>query len=131
CVSFERQAFRDTDVELLQDVSEIVSIAVSNALAYEEIKALKEQLQAENLLLQDEIVQRSIYEEIVGSSTSLRNVLTAIEKVAPTDSTVLLTGETGTGKELMAHAIHRQLPRSGLSLVNVIFDSLMAILIEM
>ena len=118
-VSFERQAFRDTDVELLQDVSEIVSIAVSNALAYEEIKALKEQLQAENRLLQDEIVQRSIYEEIVGSSQSLRNVLTAIEKVAPTDSTVLLTGETGTGKELIAHAIHRRSPRSGRALVKV------------
>jgi len=118
-VSFETRAFEDTEVQLLQDVSEIVSIAVSNALAYEEIKALKEQLQAENLLLQDEIVQRSIYEEIVGSSTSLRNVLTAIEKVAPTDSTVLLTGETGTGKELIAHAIHRRSPRSGRALVKV------------
>src|SRR5438552_1203753 len=118
-VSFERQAFRDTDVELLQDVSEIVSIAVSNALAYEEIKALKEQLQAENRLLQDEIVQRSIYEEIVGSSQTLRNVLNTIDRVAPTDSTVLVTGETGTGKELIAHAIHRRSPRSARALVKV------------
>jgi len=88
-------------------------------LAYEEIKALKEQLQSENSLLQDEIVQRSIYEEIVGSSASLRSVLTAIDKVAPTDSTVLVTGETGTGKELIAHAIHRRSPRSGRALVKV------------
>ena len=112
-VSFEKRAFDDSEVQLLQDVLEIVSIAVSNALAYEEITALKEQLQAENRLLQDEIVQRSIYEEIVGSSQSLRNVLGAIDKVAPTDSTVLITGETGTGKELVAHAIHKRSPRSG------------------
>jgi len=118
-ISFEKRLFDDGAVQLLQDVSEIVSIAVSNALAYEEIHALKEQLQAENRLLQDEIVQRSIFEEIVGSSQSLRNVLAAIDRVAPTDSTVLITGETGTGKELIAHAIHRRSPRSGRALVKV------------
>jgi len=118
-VSFEKRDFDDSEVQLLQDVSEIVSIAVSNALAYEEIKALKEQLQAENRLLQDEIVQRSIYEEIVGSSPSLRKVLNDIDRVAPTDSTVLITGETGTGKELIAHAIHRRSPRSERALVKV------------
>jgi len=106
-------------VQLLQDVSDMVSIAVSNALAYEEINALKEQLQIENRWLQDEIVQRSIYEEIVGSSISLQKVLAAIEKVARTDSTVLVTGETGTGKELVAHAIHRRSPRSARALVKV------------
>jgi len=118
-LSFEKRMFEDGAVQLLQDVSEIVSIAVSNALAYEEIHALKEQLQAENRLLQDEIVQRSIFEEIVGSSQSLRNVLGAIDRVAPTDSTVLITGETGTGKELIAHAIHRRSPRSERALVKV------------
>lgn len=118
-VSFEQRSFDQGEVQLLQDVSEIVSIAVSNALAFEEIKALKEQLQAENRLLQDEIVQRSIFEEIVGSSQSLRRVLTSIDRVAPTDSTVLITGETGTGKELIAHAIHRRSPRSGRALVKV------------
>src|SRR5437870_5497595 len=118
-ISFEKRSFDRGEVQLLQDVSEIVSIAVSNALAFEEIKALKEQLQAENRLLQDEIVQRSIFEEIVGSSQSLRNVLAAIDRVAPTDSTVLITGQTGTGKELIAHAIHRRSPRSGRALVKV------------
>src|SRR5437870_11327643 len=118
-VSFEKRSFDRGEVQLLQDVSEIVSIAVSNALAFEEINALKEQLQAENRLLQDEIVQRSIFEEIVGSSQSLRNVLAAIDRVAPTDSTVLIIGQTGTGKELIAHAIHRRSSRSGRALVKV------------
>src|SRR5436853_7918289 len=118
-VSFEKRNFDDSEVQLLQDVSEIVSIAVSNALAFEEIQALKEQLQAENRLLQDEIVQTSIFEEIVGSSQSLRNVLNAIDRVAPTDSTVLITGETGTGKELVAHAIHKRSRRSAQEFVSV------------
>jgi formate hydrogenlyase transcriptional activator len=118
-LSTRKRNYSHDQVQLLQDVSDMVSIAVSNALAYEEINALKEQLQLENRLLQDEIVQRSIFEEIVGSSTSLHRVLSAIDKVAPTDSTVLVTGETGTGKELVAHAIHRRSPRSARALVKV------------
>jgi formate hydrogenlyase transcriptional activator len=118
-ISFEKRNFDSGEVQLLQDVSEIVSIAVANALAFEEIKTLKEQLQAENRLLQDEIVQQSIFEEIVGSSQSLRNVLTSIDRVAPTDSTVLVTGETGRGKELIEHGIHRRSPRSERALVKV------------
>ncbi len=115
----ETRAYSSEEVQLLQDVSDIVSIVVSNAMAYEEITTLKEQLQLENRALQDEIVQRAIYEEIVGSSTSLQQTLTSIEKVARTDSTVLITGETGTGKELVAHAIHRRSPRSSRALVKV------------
>src|SRR5262252_6370890 len=118
-VSFQKRTYNSAEVQLLQDVSEIVSIVVSNALAFEEINALKEQLQTENRLLQDEIVQRSIFEEIVGSSQALRTVLTSIDRVGPTDSTVLITGETGTGKELIAHAIHRRSQRSGRALVKV------------
>ncbi len=117
----------EKQVSLLQDISDLVCIAVSNALAYEEIKALEKQLQIENRLLQEDV--RSIYEEIVGSSTSLQNVLSAVEKVAPTDSTVLITGETGTGKELVAHAIHRRSPRCQRALVKVNCASLPAELI--
>jgi len=118
-LSLEKHDYDDDEVHLLQAVSEMVSIAVSNALAYEQINALKEQLQVENRLLQDEIVQRSIYEEIVGSSVSLQKVLSGIERVARTDSTVLITGETGTGKELVAHAIHKRSARSSRALVKV------------
>ena len=118
-LSKEKGNYTDEQLRLLGDVTEIVSMAVANALAYEEIKKLKEQLQVENRLLQDEIVERSNYEEIVGSSAALQKVLAAIEKVARTDSTVLITGETGTGKELIAHAIHRRSPRSARSLIKV------------
>ncbi|MEK6337569.1 MAG: sigma 54-interacting transcriptional regulator [Acidobacteriota bacterium] len=111
--------YTDEQVRLLQDIANIVAIAVSNALAYEEIKSLKEQLLLENRVLQEEIVERSIYEEIVGSSSSLQNVLAAIEQVAPTVSTVLITGETGTGKELVARAIHRRSPRVDRAVVKV------------
>jgi formate hydrogenlyase transcriptional activator len=118
-LSKEKVDYTVRQIELLRDLADIVSIAVSNALAYQEIRALKETLRLENQLLQEEVIQRSIYEEIVGSSTSLRKVLAAIDKVAPTDSTVLITGETGTGKELVAHAIQRRSPRSERALVKV------------
>ena len=118
-LSKDEGSYASEQLDLLQSIAEIVSIAVANALAYEEIKRLKEQLQLENRALQEEIVQRSIYEEIVGSSGSLQRVVAAIEKVAPTDSTVLITGETGTGKELVAHAIHRRSERSARALVKV------------
>ena len=118
-LSKEKGNYTDEQVQLLRGVSDMVALAVSNALAYEEIKRLKEQLQAENRLLQDEIVERSNYEEIIGSSASLQRVIASIEKVAPTDSTVLINGETGTGKELVARAIHRRSPRAARALVTV------------
>ncbi|MCM3871706.1 MAG: sigma 54-interacting transcriptional regulator [Pyrinomonadaceae bacterium] len=118
-LSREKGNYSDDQVRWLQDIANIVAIAVSNALAYEEIKSLKEQLLLENRVLQEEIVQRSIYEEIVGSSSALQKVVAAIEQVAPTVSTVIITGETGTGKELVAHAIHRRSPRSDRALVKV------------
>jgi len=118
-LSREKGSHTAVQLRLLQDIANIVAIAVSNALAYEEIKSLKEQLLLENRVLQEDIVQRSIYEEIVGSSGSLQKVLAAIEKVAQTDSTVLITGETGTGKELVAHAIHRRSQRGDRALIKV------------
>jgi len=86
---------------------------------FEEIKELRDQLHRENLALKEEIDQASMFEEIVGSSEALRRVLIQVEKVAPTDSTVLITGETGTGKELIARAIHKRSKRAGQAFISV------------
>jgi transcriptional regulator with GAF, ATPase, and Fis domain/HAMP domain-containing protein len=92
-----------------------------NALekAFEEIKTLKDQLYKENIALREEIDKVSMFEDIVGTSPALQAVLSRISKVAPTDSTVLVTGETGTGKELVARAIHRRSHRSSRAFVSV------------
>jgi transcriptional regulator with GAF, ATPase, and Fis domain len=87
--------------------------------AFEEIRALKDQLYKENLVLREEIDINRMFEEIVGTSPALRAVLSRVAKVAPTDSTVLITGETGTGKELVARAIHRRSQRSSRAFVSV------------
>jgi formate hydrogenlyase transcriptional activator len=83
------------------------------------IQALKDQLQSENIVLREEIDKASMFEQIVGTSPPLRNVLSRVSKVAPTDSSVLITGETGTGKELVARAIHRRSRRSSRPFVSV------------
>jgi transcriptional regulator with PAS, ATPase and Fis domain len=87
--------------------------------AFEEIKALKDRLYEENLALREEVDQASMFEEIIGTSAVLRDVLSRVAKVAPSDSTVLITGETGTGKELIARAIHKRSPRSSKAFVSV------------
>jgi PAS domain S-box-containing protein len=84
-----------------------------------EIKALKDQLYRENLALRDEVDRALMFEEIVGSSKPLKAVLSRIAKVAPTDSTVFITGETGTGKELIARAVHKRSQRAGRAFVSV------------
>lgn len=84
-----------------------------------ELRALKDQLYEENLVLRDEVDRTSMFEEIVGTSAALKPVLTRIAKVARTDSTVLVTGETGTGKELVARAIHRRSSRGARPFVSV------------
>ena len=84
-----------------------------------EIRALKDQLYRENLALRDEVDRALMFEEIVGSSQPLKTVLSRIAKVAPTDSTVLITGETGTGKELIARAVHKRSQRAGHAFVSV------------
>jgi transcriptional regulator with GAF, ATPase, and Fis domain len=87
--------------------------------AFQQIEVLKDQLYKENLALRDEVDRVSMFEEVVGASPTLRAVLSRVSKVAPTDSTVLLTGETGTGKELIARAIHKRSRRSSRAFVSV------------
>jgi transcriptional regulator with PAS, ATPase and Fis domain len=87
--------------------------------AFEEIRALRDQLYKENLALREEIDVARMFEEIVGSSAALQVVLSRVAKVAPTDSTVLVTGETGTGKELIARAIHKRSHRASRAFVSV------------
>ncbi|WP_263358597.1 PAS domain-containing protein [Acidicapsa ligni] len=102
-----------------RDVTEQVQARRDLEKAFAEIKVLKDQLYRENLALRDEIDRVSMFEEIVGTSPALQAVLSRVIKVAPTDSTVLITGETGTGKELIARAIHRRSHRSSHAFVSV------------
>ena len=101
------------------DVEEQHQARAALLKAFNEIKALRDQLYKENLVLKEKIVQASIFEEMIGSSAALRSVLVHVEKVAPTDSTVLITGETGTGKELVARAIHKRSNRASQAFVSV------------
>ena len=104
-------AFSRDDVDFLAQLANQVAIAVENALAYGQIAELKDKLAQEKLYLEDEIRSEMNFEEIVGKSAALRRVLQQVETVAPTDATVLISGETGTGKELIARAIHQLSPR--------------------
>jgi formate hydrogenlyase transcriptional activator len=107
------------DVEFLGQVANQITITLKNALEYEQISETNDRLHDENLALREQIVQAFMFEEIVGSSSALQDVLTRIVKVAPTDSTVLITGETGTGKELIARAIHKRSRRSKQAFISV------------
>jgi PAS domain S-box-containing protein len=101
------------------EITEQVEARIKLEKAFEEIKHLKDRLHDENLALKEEIDRAFMFEEIVGASPALQTVLSSIVKVAPTDSTVLVTGETGTGKELIARAIHRRSERSGQAFISV------------
>jgi PAS domain S-box-containing protein len=101
------------------DVTEQTQARIELEKAFEEIKRLKDHLHDENLVLREQIDQAFMFEEIVGASPALKSVLSSIVKVAPTDSTVLITGETGTGKELIARAIHKHSQRSGQAFISV------------
>jgi transcriptional regulator with GAF, ATPase, and Fis domain len=92
---------------------------VALEVAFQQIEVLKDRLYKENLVLRDEVEQVSMFEEVVGVSPALRAVLSRVSKVAPTDCTVLLTGETGTGKELIARAIHKRSRRSERAFISV------------
>jgi len=99
-------AFSQEEIELLSEVAKQIAIAVENALAHREIVDLKDKLAKEKLYLEDEIRTEHNFEEIIGDGSALKRLLKQVEIVAPTDSTVLVQGETGTGKELIARAIH-------------------------
>jgi formate hydrogenlyase transcriptional activator len=103
----------------VRDVTERARAEEALRKAFEEIKGLRDQLFQENIALKEEVVQASMFEEIVGDSPALRAVLSRVARVAPTDSTVLITGETGTGKELIARAVHKRSHRSSRPFVSV------------
>jgi formate hydrogenlyase transcriptional activator len=112
-------AFTPQDVELMQQVGGQIAIAVENALAFKQIDALKDKLAEEKLYLEEEIRSEFNFEEIVGESAALKRTLGQVELVAPTGTAVLITGETGTGKELIARAIHNLSPRRERTFVKV------------
>jgi len=109
-----------TDSTILRfNVSKEREARVALEIAFQQIEALKDQIYNENLALRDEVERVSMFEEIVGTSQALQAVLSRVIKVAPTDSSVLITGETGTGKELIARAIHKRSRRSARAFVSV------------
>ena len=115
----EEDAFDGEETAFLSQVAQQVAIGVENALAYGEIADLKDKLAQEKLYLEEEIRGEMDFEGIVGQSSALRHVLNLVETVAPSDSTVLLLGETGTGKELIARAIHERSRRKDRTFVKL------------
>ena len=112
-------AFTEDTLALLTRVAGQIAIAVSNAVSYERIEQLNAQLAREKLYLEDEIRTEQLFEDIVGRSAALRRVLREVETVAPTGSTVLISGETGSGKELIARAIHQLSERRDRAFVKL------------
>ncbi len=115
----EGHPFGEDEVEFLKQVASQVAIAVGNACAYGQIAELKEKLAQEKLYLEEEVRTEYNFTEIVGHSNALKQALKAVETVAPTDSVVLIQGETGTGKELIARAIHNLSARGERTLVKL------------
>jgi formate hydrogenlyase transcriptional activator len=125
-----RNQYSEPDLEFLQEVATQVALAVENMQSYQEIAALETRLKKENIYLQEEIRTEHNFEEIVGNSPALLAVLRKVEQVAPTDSTVLIYGETGTGKELIARAIHDRSARKDRPLVKVNCSAISVGLVE-
>jgi len=117
--SRQGHAFSQDQIDFVAQVANQVAIAVDNALAYGQIADLKDKLAQEKLYLEDEIRSEMNFDEIVGTSLALRRVLSQVETVAPTGSAVLILGETGTGKELIARAIHNLSRRKDRTFVKL------------
>jgi formate hydrogenlyase transcriptional activator len=117
--SSKEDAWNQNQQDLLQEVAKQVGIAAANALAMRDVEALKDKLAQEKLYLEDEIRGELNFDEIIGQSPALREVLRLVETVAPSDSTVLLLGETGTGKELIARAVHDHSRRKSRTFVKL------------
>jgi formate hydrogenlyase transcriptional activator len=113
------EPFTDDEMDRAWQLGAQVAIALENALAFQEIAALRDRLAQENLYLEGEIRGKQHFEEIIGDSKGLQRVLAQVRSVAPTDTAVLLLGETGTGKELIARAIHSMSERRSRTLVTV------------
>jgi formate hydrogenlyase transcriptional activator len=129
-MSTSRGAYREIPVTLIERVASAVAVAVDHCFAYEEVRQLRDRLRAENVYLKEEIQQEHNFAEIVGRSAALTKVLSLVETVAPTTSTALILGETGTGKELIARAIHDRSPRRDRPLVKVNCSAISAGLVE-
>ena len=127
---FGRRPLSEEEFERLAVFANQAAIAIKNAQLFTEVEQLKNRLEAENLYLREEIKSQHNFEEIIGESQSIMAVLRQIEQVAPTDSTVLIRGDTGTGKELIARAIHHLSPRKARSLVKVNCGAIPANLVE-
>jgi transcriptional regulator with GAF, ATPase, and Fis domain len=127
---FSQRILTPREFDRLAVFANQAAIAIKNAQLFAEVEALKNRLQAENLYLQEEIKLEHDFGDILGRSAALKKVLHLVEQVAATDATVLILGETGTGKELVARAIHHLSPRRTRPLVKVNGAALPATLIE-
>jgi formate hydrogenlyase transcriptional activator len=123
-------AYQDLRRELLDQIAGAVAVALDHCLAHEELRRLRDRLQAENLYLQEEIRTQHNFSEIIGNSPVLLGTLESVERVAPTDTTVLILGETGSGKELFARAVHSRSRRADRPLVKVNCGAIPPSLIE-
>jgi formate hydrogenlyase transcriptional activator len=128
--SLTRCQYSAADAEFLMEVANQIAIAVENMQLHEETAALKARFEAETVYLQEEIKTEHNFEEIIGQSEKVRELLRKVEQVAPTEASVLICGETGTGKELLARAVHNRSRRKDRALVKVNCGSIPSGLVE-
>jgi len=119
-----KNTFKEKDLDILAYFAAQAAISLDNAMSYEEIQRLSEKLRQENLYYVEEQAQSRHFDDIIGESPAIYKVLEKIEQVASTGSTVLITGETGVGKEMVARAIHRHSPRQANPFIRVFCNSL-------